>query len=171
MTKDGLEDVESLYSNLKNDDVSANYLKMAQSVSFSEFSKYTVELPLSDNWRLEVKVAKRAEIKKLQDYETFVEVKDEGKTTVGSRWVITEKEQHERQKQKCKARLVARFFQESLKPQQDSPTASKESYKLLMAVSSNFGFKLASMDIRTAFLQSKVLDRNVYVDVKKPGIL
>ena len=59
------------------------------------------------DWKL--KLERELKLKKLQDYETFVEVKDEGKTTVGSRWVITEKEQHERQKQKCKARLVARF--------------------------------------------------------------
>ena len=49
-------------------------------------------------------------------------------TTVSSRWVITEKEIHDGQKQKFKARLVARGFQESLKPQLDSPIASKESF-------------------------------------------
>ena len=118
---------------------------------------------------------KRAEIKNLQDYETFEEVKDEGQEMLGSRWVITEKEKHDGQKQKCKARLVARGFQESLKPQSDSPTASKESFKLLMAILANFGFKLASVDIRAAFLQSKILDRDVYIelpsDVKKPGVL
>ena len=36
MLEDGLEDVENLYSDLKNDGVGANYLKMAQSVSFSK---------------------------------------------------------------------------------------------------------------------------------------
>ena len=70
---------------------------------------------------------------------------------------------------------MARGFQESLKPQSDSPTASKVSFKLLMAISANFGFKLASVDIRAAFLWSKVLNRNVYIelpaDLKKPGIL
>ena len=53
--------------------------------------------------------------------------------------------------------------------------ASKESFKLLMAISANIGFKLASVDIRAAFLQSKVLDRNSYIEppsnVKKLGIL
>ena len=53
-----------------------------------------MELPTSEHWRPEVKVAKKAKIKNLQDYETFVEVKDEGQTKVGSHWVITEKEQH-----------------------------------------------------------------------------
>ena len=53
--------------------------------------------------------------------------------------------------------------------------AAKESIKLLMALSAIFGFKLESIDIHTAFLQSKVLDREVFVepplDVKKQGIL
>ena len=56
MTEDGLEDVKNLYFDLKNDGVSANYLKMAQSVSFSEFCTYTIELPLSEHWRQEVKI-------------------------------------------------------------------------------------------------------------------
>ena len=42
-----------------------------------------------------------------------------------------------------------------------------------MAVASNSGLKLASVDIRAAFLQSKVLDREVFKeppsDVKKQG--
>ena len=175
MLEDSLEDVENLYTDFNNDSVGAGYLKMAQYVSFSELCTYTIELPISEHLRPDVKVAKRAEIKNLQVYDTFEEVKDKGQTTVGSRWVITEKEQHDSQKQKCKARLVARGFQESLKPQSDSPTALKESFKLLMAISANFGFKLASVDIRAAFMQSKFLNRDVYVeppaDIKKPGIL
>ena len=62
-----------------------------------------------------------------------------------------------------------------LKPQSDSPTAAKESFKLSMALSPNFYFKLASVDIHAAFLQSKVLDREVFVeppsDIKKQGIV
>ena len=76
-------------------------------------------------------------------------------------------------KQTYKARLVARGFQESLKPQSDSPTASKDSFKMLMAVAANSRFKLVLVDIRAAFLHSKVLDRDVFVeppiDVKKQG--
>ena len=157
MLKDGLEDVDSLFiDNLRKDVVGASHLRTAQSVSFSEMCTYTVELPTSEHWRPEVKVAKRAEIKNLQDTETFVEVKDECQTRVGSRWVITEKEQHNGQKTKVKARLVAQGFQETLKPQSDSPTAAKVSFKLLMALAANFHFKLASVDIRAAFLQSKI---------------
>ena len=71
--------------------------------------------------------------------------------------------------------MVAQGFQEAFKPQSDSPTAAKESFKLLMALSANFHFKLASVDIRAAFLQNKILDRDVFVEppsaIKKQGII
>ena len=66
---------------------------------------------------------------------------------------LTAKEKDDEQKQKTKAR-----FQETMKPQSDSPTVSKESFKILMAISANENFKLASVDIRAAFLQSRTLD-------------
>ena len=62
-----------------------------------------------------------------------------------------------------------------VKPQSDSPTISKESFKLLMAVAANSDFELASVDIRAAFLQAKVFDRVIYMkppeDIGKPGIV
>ena len=62
-----------------------------------------------------------------------------------------------------------------MKPQSDSPTVSKESFKLLMAVEVNEKFKLASVDIRAVFLQSRSLDRDVFMlpppDIRKPGIM
>ena len=103
----------------------------------------------------------------------FEEVKDEGQETIGSRWVVTDKEKHDGQKQLYKARLVARGFQEREQPQSDSPTVAKESFKLLMAIAANNEFKLVSMDIRAAFLQAKTLDIEVYMkppeDIRKQG--
>ena len=44
-----------------------------------------------------------------------------------------------------------------------------------MAVAANSSFKLALVDIRAAFLQLKILYRDVFVkspeDVKKPGVI
>ena len=106
-------------------------------------------------------------------YETFEEIDDEGQETIGSRWIVTEKEKHDGQKQNYKARLVAKGFQERDQPQSDSPTAAKESFKLLVALAANQNFRVVSMDIRAAFLQAKKLDREVYVrppdDIKKEG--
>ena len=62
-----------------------------------------------------------------------------------------------------------------MKRQSDSPTAAKESFKLLMLIAANNGFRLASLDIRTAFLQSKTLDQDIFIkppeDNKKPGFV
>ena len=49
MLEDGLKDVENLYTDLKDDSVRASYLKMANSVSFSEFCAYIIELPVSEH--------------------------------------------------------------------------------------------------------------------------
>ena len=136
---------------------------------------YTIELLVSQYGTPEVKAAKMNEIRNLKDYDTFAEVQYEGQERIGSWWVVTEKEKHDGQKQKTKARLVARRFQETLKPQSDSPTVSKESFKTLMAITANSDFKLASVDIRAAFLQSRTLDRDVFMlpppDIKKPVMI
>ena len=46
---------------------------------------------------------------------------------------------------------------------------------MLMAIAAHNNFRLGSVDIRAAFLQSKVLDINVYVkppeDFRKPGLI
>ncbi len=43
------------------------------------------------------------------------------------------------------------LLQEIYQPQSDSPTAAKESFKLLMALAANQNFKVVSMDIRVVF--------------------
>ena len=101
---------------------------------------------------------KKNKIKNLLDYNTFGEIEDRGLKTIGSRWVITQKEKHNGQMQYTKGRLVA-----------------QDSFKMLMAVAANSGFKLASVDIRAAFLQSKVLDREVFMkppdDIRKTEVI
>ena len=88
---------------------------------------------------------------------------------------MTDTEKHDGQKKNTKARLVVCGFQETVKPQSDSPTVSKDLFKLLMAVAANKNFKFASVDIRAAFLKSRSLNRDVFrlppLDIKKPGII
>ena len=155
--------------------MSAKYLKLVNSVSFSDTAIYTLELHVLEHGLPDVKEAKVNEVINLLDYNVFEEVEDKGQDTIGSRWVVTAKEKHDGQKQKTKARLVAYGFQEMMKPQSDSLTVSKESFKLLMAVAANFKFKLASVNIPAAFLQSRTFDRDVFVklppDIKKQGVI
>ena len=153
--------------------IGAKYLKMEKSVCFLDSAVYVVEVPVREHGKAEVIEAKEKEIENLKLYETFEEIDDEGQETIGSRWIVTEKEKHDGQKQNYKARLVAKGFQERDQPQSDSPTAAKESFKLLVALAANQNFRVVSMDIRAAFLQAKKLDREVFVrppdDIKKEG--
>merc|ERR1712101_34810 len=159
---------------LKNDKIGAKYLQVEKSVYFMDYQIYSVEVPIKDHGKPEIVAAKNKEMKNLEFYETYEEVKDEGQETMGSRWVITEK-QHDGQKQDFLSRLVAKGFQELDQPQSDSPTAAKESFKLIIALSANYNFKIVSVDIRAAFLQAKTLDREAYVkppkDQEKEGII
>ena len=107
-------------------------------------------------------------------YRTFDEVeKEEDMKTIGCRWVMTQKEKNDVQKKLCKARLVERGFQKEIKPQSDSPTASMDSFKLIVTLLANEGFKLISIDIHAAFLQAMILDLDVFVipaaDIRKQG--
>ena len=62
-----------------------------------------------------------------------------------------------------------------MKPQADSPTAMRESFKLFCSVAANKRFSIQSVDIRAAFLQSKELDRDIYLeppkDLRQPGTI
>ena len=140
---------------LQNDIIGAKYLQVEKSVYFMDYEIFTLEVPVREHGKPEIVEAKNNEIQNLKTYETFEEIKDEGQETICSRWIITEKQKHDGQKHAYKARLVAKGFQEIDQPQSDSPTAAKESFKLLMALSANFNFKIVSMAIRAAFLTSK----------------
>ena len=59
--------MENLFADLKDDLTGAKYLKMANFVSFSDICSYVVEIPVSEHRRLEVKAAKRNEVKNLMD--------------------------------------------------------------------------------------------------------
>ena len=160
----------------ENDVIGAFYLKAEGAECFNEeHTTFVVEVPVKEHHKMEVVDAKMKEVQNLKDYETFEEILDEGQDRVGSRWVITRKEKHDGQKTQFKARLVAKGFHEKLKPQADSPTAMRESFKLFCSLASNQKFEIQSMDIRAAFLQSKELDRDVFLeppkDLKNRGMI
>ena len=66
-----------------------------------------------------------------------------------------------------KARLVVRGFEESSvgshEVPTDSPTCCKESLRLILAIVAQNKWKPHLMDIKSAFLQSPPMERNVYV--------
>ena len=84
------------------------------------------------------------------------------------RWVCTMKNSGDGTMLRPKARLVARGFEENTSDiASDSPTCSKDSLRALIAVSCQKKWKVNSIDIKTAFLQGDVLDRDVFI---KPPI-
>ena len=54
MLEDGVEDVDNLLSDLETDVVGVKYLKMTNSISFSEMCTYVIELSVSEHWRPKV---------------------------------------------------------------------------------------------------------------------
>ena len=102
--------------------------------------------------------AQLEEIQKLKDFNTYEVVEDVGQKRVSTRWVITEKSSGEK-----RARLVARGFEEETSIQSDSPTVTKTVIKLFMALCVSFQWIIKSTDIKSAFLQGKDMDRELYV--------
>ena len=147
----------------------ATFLNQAKEECYIEDEVvYVVELPVKEHGRPEVVVAKEKEIENLKKYEVFQKVRDEEQVTIGTRWVITQKEAHDGQKTQVKARLVAQGFQEIDKVQSDSPTVLRESFRMFLSLAATTRIeKLRSIDIRAAFLQSDKLKRDVFVRLPK----
>ena len=53
--------------------------------------------------------------------------------------------------------------QYSFEDSKDSPTCHKESLRILLAIAASKEYEIESVDIMSAFLQGKELNRNVYV--------
>ena len=84
---------------------------------------------------------------------------------ISLRWVHTSKTQNGIKK--VKSRLVAKGFQEENKIKSDSPTCTKESLRLILNIIPSMNWMIQSIDIKSAFLQSQHIDRDVYVKPPK----
>ena len=73
------------------------------------------------------------------------------------RWVITEKPDDG-----VKVRLVARGFEEDLVNHADSPTYSKDSLQLSLALMGTYEWKCHTVNIKSAFLEGNKIERNVF---------
>ncbi len=62
-----------------------------------------------------------------------------------------------------KARFVVKGFQEKSHIQSDSPTGSKECLRILLSIIITKGWKVNSLDIKSAFLQGNLIQRNVFL--------
>ena len=80
---------------------------------------------------------------------------------ITSGWIVTKK--FLEGKRACKARLVVYGNQIVDNIQTDSPTVRKSSLRILFALAVQYGWKVKTADVTSAFLQSQPLNRDVYV--------
>ena len=109
----------------------------------------------------QIKKAKLDELKNWKSNDVYREINNQGQQTVSVRWVVTTKLVDE--KVICKARLCARGFEEEQLFRKDSPTGSREGLRLTLSILASKGWKLNSLDIKSAFLQGKEIDRSVFI--------
>ena len=107
------------------------------------------------------KEAQLAELTRWKDYKVFEEVPNLNQKTISCQWVMTQK--YVNDKRVIKARLVARGFLEKDNMRKDSPTATPESLRLMLSVTMSKGWRLNSLDFKSAFLQGDEIKREVYL--------
>ena len=101
------------------------------------------------------KSAKQVELKKLEDFEAFKVVEDSGQFRISCKWILWVKGDEVR------ARLCARGFEETDDIPSDSPTVDKPNIRVLLLIAASYGWVIESSDVKSAFLQGRVLDRTV----------
>ena len=121
----------------------------------------TVKQCSSEN--CEVLDAKLKELRNLKDHGVYDEVEKENQTIINVRWVITEKWVDG--DKVLKARLVAKGYEERLENEirKDPPTCLKESLRAVMVIAATCQWKVMSLDVRSAFLQGKEIQRSVFL--------
>ena len=62
-----------------------------------------------------------------------------------------------------RARYVARGFEDDSTVQSDSPTFGKDALRIFLAVIASKNWTVKSTDIKSAFLQGKPIDRDIYL--------
>ena len=82
---------------------------------------------------------------------------------ISLRWVCLTKQTKEGLK--LKARLVARGFEEEClsKSEIQSPTCSKDTFRLILSLTEQKRWNISCIDIKTAFLQGESMDRDVFI--------
>lgn len=122
----------------------------------------------------DIEQAKMKEIENFKYFQVFEEVKKENLKPnvpiISSRWIIQEKEGGV-----IKARIVARGYEEGDMDLVDAPTVDKTSLRTILTLANMKNWKCSSLDVKSAFLQSHKLEREIYLnppkDIKKKDIL
>ena len=125
--------------------------------SYSPHSVYMSTVPAKLHKSAECMEAKQDELTKLALFDVYDELEDTGQSTIDTRWVITYKNDG------IKARIVAKGFQESQPIISDSPTVAKSAFRLVLYLAASHNWTITTTDIKSAFLQGRELDRDVFL--------
>ena len=132
-----------------------------------------VLIPTKEHGSEECVAAKTRELEAFKKFGVYEEVKDEGQERLSSRWVLTDKST--KTERKVKARLVCRGFEEAVEVQADSPTGSKETLHMLLAIAATKGWTIKTGDIKNAYLQGEPINREVHMEppaeLSRPGMV
>ena len=117
--------------------------------------------------------AKMEELQRLHEFKAYSvlshdDLKPTDKILTG-RWVTTRKKTDKGWINR--ARFVIRGFEENLCIQSDSPTVSKECLHLIFTIASSKDWTINTIDIKSAFLQGKMLERDVFVRPPREALL
>ena len=126
-------------------------------------SVYIVNLPRGRHNDPDCINAKQVELDKLRDFGVYEEVRNQGQQCISTRWVLWEKGE----KKEVRARLVARGFEEEVDVPVDSPTVSKCTVRMVLAIAVAKQWVVKAIDIKSAFLQGQALQRDVYLKPPK----
>ena len=112
--------------------------------------------------------AKAKELQSWRENNVYEEVEDMGQKAISTRWIITEKvKEGERI---CKARLVARDFEEEMAEwDKDAPTYNAETLKFCLTVIKLKKCICFTLDVKTAYLQGDKVEREVYLKPPNEG--
>ena len=113
----------------------------------------------------EVLKAKEKELKDWKDRRVYTEIENKGQKCVSVKWLIKPKLVNGNLK--TKGRLVARGFEEKAEIRRDSPACSKSGVRLALMIIATNNWKLKSMDVQRAFLQTEDIEREVIIKPPK----
>ena len=112
--------------------------------------------------------AKERELQSWIENDVYEEVEDVGQRAISTKWIVTEKIKGG--EKLCKARLVARGFEEEMPEwEKDAPTCSSETLKFCLSIVKLKKWNCYTLDVKTAYLQGDEIQREVFLKPPSEG--
>ena len=98
----------------------------------------------NEHGREDIKEDKEMELKDWNRYDAYEEMEQEDKNVLDSTWVIKKKEGG-----RIKTTPCVKECQEDLDPSADSPTADRDSMKMILTITENKGFEMKNLAMKS----------------------